>query len=92
MLLQENIPKKSVAEFAADSASLIRKVHSTKQPLLLTENDENTAVLMDSTEYDLITQRMQMLEDIYVSQEQLRSGNGIPHETVEKNLLAHFGG
>ena len=77
MFLQDHIQKKSIAEFSADSSSFIRKVHSTKQPLLLTENDENSAILLDSAEYELMAERMQMLEDIYVSQEQLRSGKGI---------------
>jgi prevent-host-death family protein len=61
MLQNQQIQKKSISEFAADSASLIRKVHSTKQPLLLTENNENTAILVDSTEYALMEERMQML-------------------------------
>ena len=91
MLQQEHLQKKSVSEFAADSLSLVRKVHATKQPLLLTDNDENTAVVIDSAEYDIMAERMQMLEDIYLSQEQLRSGKGIPHETVEKDLLTRFG-
>lgn len=92
MLLEQNIEKKSVSEFAADSAMLVRKLHSTKQPLILTEDGENAAVVMDSVEYALMAERLQMLEDIYIAQDELRSGNGIPHETASKDLLARYGG
>ena len=91
MLQEKNIQSKSLSEFVADSASLVRKVHSTKHSLLLTENGENAAIVVDSILYEAMEERLQMLEDIYVAQEQLRSGKGVSHEDVKKDLLARFG-
>lgn len=92
MLGQRNIEKKTITEFANNSAMLVRKVHSTKAPLLLTEEGESAAVIIDSMEYASMAERLQMLEEIYIAQKQLRSGKGISHETVEKQLLTRFGG
>ena len=88
----EQIPdRKSVSEFVSDSAKLMRNLHSTKKPLFLTEDGKNSAVILDSAEYTLMAEKLQMLEDIYTAQEELRDGKGILHEDAKKTILSRFG-
>ena len=92
MLTSGHIEKKTVSEFIQDGETLIHNIHETKKPLLLTDGGENAAVILDSTEYDQMAERLQMLEDIYTAQEQLRSGKHISHEEAKKKLLSRYGG
>jgi PHD/YefM family antitoxin component YafN of YafNO toxin-antitoxin module len=92
MLSTGHIDKKTVSEFISEGESLIHRIHKTKKPLLLTEEGENAAVILDSNEYDQIAERLQMLEDIYAAQDQLRSGSGISHEEAKKKLISRYGG
>jgi prevent-host-death family protein len=92
MFQEQTIEKKSVGEFASDSAQLIRKVHSTKQPLLVTDDGEDTAIVLDSEEYAQMAERLQMFEDVAAAQQEFREGKGIDFEIASKQLLAHYGG
>jgi antitoxin YefM len=84
--------RKSVSEFASDSAKFIRNVHLTKKPLMLTEDGENSAVIVDSAVYSLMAEKLQMLEDIYTAQEELRDGKGIGNDEAKKQILSRYGG
>ena len=91
-MLEQTPDRKSVSEFVSDSAKFIRNIHSTKKPLFLTEEGKNSAVILDSTEYALMAEKLQMLEDIYTAQEELREGKGISQEDAKKKILSRFGG
>ncbi len=88
----EHMQERSVAEFASDSARYIRGVHSTKEPLLITDAGEDAAVILDSHEFQNMTERLRMLEDVYRAQEQHREREGISHDEARARLLKKFPG
>lgn len=81
-----------MAEFASDSVRYVRGVHATKEPLVITDAGEDAAVVLDSQEFQAMTDRLRLLEDVCRAQEQLREGHGISHEAATDRLLSKFPG
>ncbi|APF20863.1 hypothetical protein Cabys_4118 [Caldithrix abyssi DSM 13497] len=45
---------------------------------------------MDVTDYQNLIEKLEILEDIYVSEKQIAEGKGIPHNQVKEELLKRF--
>ena len=69
-----------LSEFRAEVASSIKHVHETRRPMVLTQRGRGVAVLMDVHEFELMQERLEILEDIYRAEEQLAAGEGVAHE------------
>ena len=75
-----------LSEFRAEVASFVRHIHETRRPMVLTQRGRGVAVLMDVHEFELMQERLEILEDIYRAEEQLAAGGGVPHD--EARVLA----
>lgn len=84
--LEEDI--RPLSEFRANAAGLIQKVRSSKRPLVLTQHGHSAAVLMGVSEYQRLIDELELLRDIQTGLHELDAGQGIPHGTAKKRLLA----
>jgi PHD/YefM family antitoxin component YafN of YafNO toxin-antitoxin module len=46
---------------------------------VITHNGKSAAVLIDVSEYELLLDRLELLEDVRIGEAQIDSGKGIPH-------------
>jgi prevent-host-death family protein len=53
----------SLSEFRANASGFISQVHTTKRPLVITQNGKSAAVLLDVDEYEKIIDKAGKLQD-----------------------------
>lgn len=76
-----------LSEFRAGVASFVRQVHETRRPMVLTQRGRGVAVLMDVHEFELMQERLEILEEIYRAEEQLAAGEGTGHADAKARVL-----
>ena len=76
-----------LSEFRAGIASFVKSVQETKRPLLLTQHGRGVVVLLDVREFEAMQERLEILEDILRAEEQLRNGDGVPHDEAKARIL-----
>lgn len=76
-----------LSEFRAEMAAFIKRIHETRQPMVLTQRGRSVVVLMDVHEFESMQERLEILEDIYRAEEQLASGGGVPQEEARARVL-----
>ena len=80
----------SLSEFRAAVAAFVQQVSETRRPLLLTQRGRGVAVLVDVREFEAMQERLELLEDVRVAQQQFAAGKGIPHEEAKARVLSRF--
>jgi len=80
----------SLSEFRAGVAAFVQQVNETRRPLLLTQRGRGVAVLVDVREFEAMQERLELLEDVRVAQQQFAAGKGIPHEEAKARVLSRF--
>ncbi len=68
-------------------ASFMKQIHETRRPMVLTQRGRGVAVLMDVHEFELMQERLEVLEDIYRAEEQLAAGEAVPHNDAKERVL-----
>ncbi|MCB2198536.1 type II toxin-antitoxin system Phd/YefM family antitoxin [bacterium] len=63
-----------ISEFKQRSADLVKRLHSERDPLILTQNGRAAAVLVSPEEYDRLTRREEYLEAVAAGVAQADSG------------------
>ena len=76
-----------LSEFRAEVASFVKHIRETRRPMVLTQRGRGVAVLMDVHEFELMQERLEILEDIYRAEEQLAAGGGVPHDEARARVL-----
>jgi antitoxin YefM len=84
--LEEDI--RPLSEFRANAAGLIERVRSSRRPLVLTQRGHSAAVVIGVSEYQRLIEELELLRDIQTGLRELDAGEGIPHSTAKKRLLA----
>jgi prevent-host-death family protein len=79
---------KPLSEFRANVTTCIRQTRSTRRPLVITHHGKSAAVLLGVSEYEGLMQRMEVLEDIRLAEDQLAEGHGVSHDAALKQVLA----
>ena len=85
LVLDEDI--KPMSEFRAHAASCIRQVQNTKRPVVITHHGKGAAVLIDVAEFEAMSQRLELLEDIAAGESQVDAGKGVPHNEARGMFL-----
>jgi len=80
--LQEDI--QPLSTFRSKISYYFNKVKKTKRPLIITLNGKSSAILLDVNEYQSMIEKIEILEDIKLAEEQISSGKGISHTKVKK--------
>ncbi len=76
-----------MSEFRAHTASCIHQVQTSKRPLVITHHGRSAAVLIDVSEFESMSQRLELLEDISTGESMIDAGKGIPHDKACKMVL-----
>jgi antitoxin YefM len=76
-----------LSEFRANAAAFVQQVRETRKPLVLTQHGKSAAVLLDVEEYERLIERLELLEDIAIAEEQIRRGDVVDHATAMAELL-----
>ena len=76
-----------MSEFRTGIASFLKQVHDTKRPLIITQHGKGVAVLLDAIEYEEMQERIELLQDIQTSINQVEAGQGIEHREAKALVL-----
>ena len=85
--LKINEDIRPLSEFRTQIASFLKQVHDTKRPLVITQHGKGVAVLMDVKEYEAMQEKIELLEDIQTSINQIENGQGVEHDDAKGMLL-----
>ena len=85
LILDKDI--KPMSEFRAHTASCIQQVQNSKRPVVITHHGKSAAVLIDVAEFESMSQRLELLEDIAAGESQIDAGKGVPHAKAQKMVL-----
>lgn len=84
MRVDEDI--RPLSEFRAGVASFVKQIHETRRPMVLTQRGRGVAVLVDAGEYERMQERLEILEDVYLAEEELAAGKGVSHSEARARL------
>jgi antitoxin YefM len=79
-----------LSEFRSKVAFYFDKVKKTKRPLIITQNGKSSAILLDVSEYQSMVDKIELLEDIKIAEEQINHGASLPHSEVKKKFAKRF--
>ena len=79
-----------LSEFRANATSFIDQVNKTKRPMVITQHGKSTAILLDVGEYQLLLEKIELLDDIRRAEENIKDNKVMPHnkalEAIKKRL------
>lgn len=87
--LDEDI--KPMSEFRANVAAFIEKVQKTKRPLVITQRGKSAAVMLSVSQYEALMDKLEVLSDIQIAEEQLSTGDAIGHDQIKTQILGSVG-
>ncbi len=83
--LEEDI--KPLSEFRANAATLVKQVKDTGRPLVITQHGKSSAILLDVKEYQALLDKIEILQDIQLAEQQIVDGKGVDHSKAKKLVL-----
>ena len=86
LVLDEDV--KPLSEFRAHVTSCLSQVRKTRRPVVITHHGKSAAVLLGVSEYEGLMNKMEILEDIRLAEDQLTQGRGVSHEKALKEVMA----
>jgi len=86
MVLDQDV--KPLSEFRAHVTACISQVRKTRRPVVITHHGKSAAVLLDVSEYEGLMNKMEILEDIQLAEDQLDQGRGVSHAIALKEVIA----
>ena len=81
---------KSITYMKTHAAELVNAVNETRSPIVITQNGETRAVVMDSISYDQMRGALILLKILFQSDVEYRKGNWKSQEDVEAELEKRF--
>lgn len=84
ILLDKDI--QPLSKFRSKVAFYFEQVRKTKRPLVITQNGESSAILIDVSEYQQMVDKIGMLEDIKLGESQINEGLAVAHKNVKKKF------
>lgn len=79
-----------LSEFRKKSADFVKRLKKEKQPIVLTQHGKSAAVLMDVSEYERFTKKMEMLEDLLEAKQQVEQGKTYSMNEAKKRIESHL--
>ncbi len=90
LILDEDI--KPMSEFRAHTASCIQQAQKSKRPVVITQHGRSAAVLLDVSEFESMSQRLELLEDVVAGESMIDAGKGISHSKAREMVLKRIAG
>lgn len=79
-----------ISEFRKKSADFVKRLKKEKQPIILTQHGKSAAVLMDVSEYERFTKKLEMLEDLLEAKQQVEQGKTYTMDQARERIEKHF--
>jgi antitoxin YefM len=79
-----------LSEFRAHASGFIAQVHTTKRPLVITQNGKSKAVLLDAHEYDKMIEKLELFQDVEIGLDQIQKGKGINDAEAHQMLKSRY--
>jgi prevent-host-death family protein len=79
-----------LSEFRKKSADFVKRLKKEKQPIILTQHGKSAAVLMDVSEYERFTKKMEMLEDLLEAKQQVERGKTYSMDEAKDRIEKHL--
>ena len=76
-----------LSSFRAEATACIKHIHDTKRPMIITQRGKGVAVLLDINEYEVLQEKIDVLQDIYKAERQIESGQTVSHAKAKENIL-----
>jgi len=77
-----------LSAFRANATRCVMQVRETRRPMVITQHGKSASVLMDVGEYEILMDRLELLQDVQTAESQLARGLAVPHAKARKQLLA----
>lgn len=78
------------ADLQAKAEDLLRQVHQTKRPIVLTQEGRGTAVLVDVESFQSLLEELDLLRDVHRGLADVEAGRVVAHEEARARLMARY--
>lgn len=75
-----------VTTLKRQATKLLAELHESKEPILITEHGQPSAYLLDVDDYELMLNRMNILEGIAKGEKAVREGRTFDNEQAKKKM------
>jgi prevent-host-death family protein len=75
-----------LSEFRKHSAAFVKRLKKEKKPIVLTQHGKSAAVLLDVSEYERFTRKMEMLEDLLQAKQDSEQGNTYTMDEAKERI------
>lgn len=84
ILLDQDI--QPLSKFRSQVAFYFDQVRKTKRPLVITQNGQSSAILLDVSEYQQMVDKIELFEDVKLAESQINDGLAVSHKDVKKKF------
>lgn len=77
---------KPISYFKANAAEIVRELAVQREPMVITQNGEATAVIQDIASYEETQESLALLKILALGNRQIETGRVVPASTVIKRL------
>ncbi|MBK9019187.1 MAG: type II toxin-antitoxin system Phd/YefM family antitoxin [Sulfuritalea sp.] len=77
---------KPISYFKANAAEVVRQLAERREPMVITQNGEATAVIQDIASYEATQETLALLKILALGNRQIEAGNVVPAATVIERL------
>ena len=75
-----------VTTLKRQATKILADLHSSKEPVLITEHGQPSAYLVDVDDYEFMQQRMQILEGVARGEQAIRNGDTFSNEEAKEKM------
>jgi len=82
---------KPISYFKSHTAEMIRQVGDNKNPIVITQNGEAKAVIIDIDSYQNLINAVNLMKIISIGDRDIKNGKIVSHEDVKKQVEKTLG-
>ncbi|KGJ98568.1 type II toxin-antitoxin system Phd/YefM family antitoxin [Thalassotalea sp. ND16A] len=75
-----------VTTLKRQATKILADLHSSKEPVLITEHGQPSAYLVDVDDYEFMQQRMEILEAVARGEQAINNGNVYSNEEAKEKM------
>jgi len=79
-----------LSEFRKRSADFVNRLKQDRQPIILTQHGKSAVVLLEPREYERISKKVEMLEDLLEAKRQVDQGNTYGLDEARERIEQHL--
>ena len=84
------IESQTASDFGSDTSASLERVRASKHPLVLTQNGEDVAVVVDIDSYRKLVDDLALYRDIRRGLADVEAGRVVPHEEAKALLRKRY--